>query len=113
MTEVDCLLKRFNRKAIDKFEYMKVDRPMDNEEIAERMGVTHQWVLQSLKSGIAKIYTKYRKTTDLEPFDICMRMTKMFGIPEDLDEEIKSFIKSFPKEIKGEILRNAEKRFRN
>lgn len=112
MTEVDFLIKKFAKKAIDKFDYVKVDRPMGQNEIAENMGVSHTLIGKNLKSGMTKIYENLRRDTDLEPFEICVRMSKMFGVPEDLEEEVKSFIRCFPEEIKGEILRNAKKRIK-
>jgi hypothetical protein len=110
MEDIDNVLKKFASNTMEKFNYTKLDRPMDRKEIANRLNLSNTIVGKHLKSGLEKVYYRLKKETDLDPFEICLRMSEMFGVSEDTPEGMKSFISCFPEHTKGEIRRYARER---
>lgn len=113
MDKVDKLLKIFAKKSMEKFYNVKLERPMDRKEIAEKMNISNAIVGKHLKNGVEKIYYKLKEDTDLDPFEVCVRMSDMFGVSMDTEDGMKKFISCFPNKAKGEIKEYARKRIRN
>jgi len=76
--------------------------PMDGEEIAQELGFTRQYVCNTLKSALRKIYYSLKdQNPDMTPFEIVNGVREFFGL-EDADD-IQMFFSCFPSDIRKEI----------
>lgn len=76
--------------------------PMDGEQIAQELGTTRQYVCNTLKSALRKLYKGVKKMNpDMEPFEIVNGIREFLGI-ENTDE-IRMFFNAFPPDIREEI----------
>lgn len=83
---------------------MSVERvkPMSGEEIAQELGTTRQYVCNTLKSGMRKIYISLKKLNpDMTPFEIVNAIREFFGLEDS--EDIQMFFDAFPPDIRLEI----------
>jgi len=76
--------------------------PMDGEEIAKELGTTRQYICNTLKSALRKVYKSLKqKNPDMTPFEIVNAIREFFGI-EDTDE-VRIFFQSFPPDVREEV----------
>lgn len=82
--------------------------PMDGEQIAQELGTTRQYVCNTIKSGLRKLYAGLKKKNpDMEPFELVNAIRDFFGI-EDTDE-IRIFFSSFPPDVREEVENSMKK----
>jgi predicted transcriptional regulator len=82
--------------------YFEKVEPMDGEQIAQELGTTRQYVCNTLKSALRKIYKSLKKKNpDMTPFEIVNAIREFFGI-EDTDE-IRIFFNAFPPDVREEV----------
>jgi benzoyl-CoA reductase/2-hydroxyglutaryl-CoA dehydratase subunit BcrC/BadD/HgdB len=76
--------------------------PMTGEEIAQEFGTTRQYVCNTLKSGLRKLYNGLSKMNpDMTPFEIVNAIREFFGICDT--DEIQMFFNAFPPDIRQKV----------
>ena len=76
--------------------------PKSGEEIANELGTTRQYVSNTIKSGLKKLYKGVKaKNPDLTPFEVVNSIMVFFDIKDTI--EIEKFFNAFPPTIKNEI----------
>lgn len=91
-----------NLQTFEENSFYKRTIPMDGEEIAQELGFTRQYVSNTLKSALRKIYYSLKdQNPDMTPFEIVNGVREFFGL-EDADD-IQMFFSCFPSDIRKEI----------
>jgi hypothetical protein len=79
-------------------------RSMSSVDVARHIGTSRANVGQTLRRSMKKVFFCLRKLhRDLDPFEVAVVMSELFGVSSDCDEEVEKFIKLFPEPIKREI----------
>jgi hypothetical protein len=82
---------------------------MTGEEIAREMKTTRQYVSQTLKSGMKKVYCGIARTKPhYTPYEIALEMLLMFDVST---HDAPAFFNLFPPKYREKIKKDATKRF--
>ena len=82
--------------------YFNHIEPLNGEEIAQELGTTRQYVCNTLKTALKKMYKGVKRLNpDMTPFEIINGIRNYLGITDT--EEIQIFFNAFPKAIRNEI----------
>ncbi|MFA5025674.1 MAG: hypothetical protein WC503_04165 [Candidatus Shapirobacteria bacterium] len=82
---------------------------MTTWEIGEKLGLSHVYVGKVINKCLGRIYKAIRDETKESPFAVAIIMQKSLNIGES-QEDINTFMNSFPKDIKKAIEEDAKKR---
>lgn len=81
--------------------------PLNGEDIAKEIGSTRQYVCNTLKSGLSKMYYGLsKKCPDLTPFEIVEALRAFFGC--ETKKEIEKFYNAFPPKIREKVQKSLE-----
>lgn len=85
-------------------------RPMGCQEIADELGVSRQYISQTTKAALGKVYRNLEKLDPyLSPLEIIESLMMMFKI--DHEDDVADFLESFPPEIKELVKEDARKNY--
>ena len=91
----------------NKLQERKMIRTMSGEEIAQELGTIRQYISNTIKSGLRKIYKSLkRKNPDMSPFELINAIMNFFEIRDT--EEIRNFWTCFPPDIRNEVENSME-----
>jgi hypothetical protein len=80
---------------------------MTGREIAKELGVTPQYVSNTLKSGLRKFYNAVKsEDSSLSPFKIAIILMEMLNVE---DTDVKQFFRMLPPDIRKEVEADATK----
>jgi predicted DNA-binding protein YlxM (UPF0122 family) len=84
---------------------------MNNQSVANQLGITRQAVHSSLKRSIPKLYKNFKNKYRTTPYETFYYLITGIGIENQKD--INSFFEYLTKEDKNEIKKETEKKFLN
>lgn len=103
--------KKTTKKTKEKIDWSWIEKPMNGQEIADKLGITRSAVSQTLKRALTKVYEITKKDLADDPFDAAVTMATMFNPEVSVDStDLKDFFKLFPPKIRKEIEESALKR---
>lgn len=80
-------------------------KSMSGEEIAQDMGTTRQYISNTLKSAMSKVYDNTKKMfPELTPYQVASHLVQILQIE---DNEVANFYNLFPPKIREEIKKDA------
>lgn len=82
---------------------------MTTREIGEKLGLSHTYVGKVINKCLGRIYKAIRDETKESPFSVAIIMQKSLHIG-DSQEDINTFMNSFPKDIKKAVEEDAKKK---
>jgi len=86
---------------------LKEGKAMSGEEIAQELGTTRQYISNTLKSAMTKVFDNAQKQfPDLGPYEVAMELIKILQVDE---EDVGNFYNLFPPRIRELIKKDAAK----
>lgn len=84
---------------------LKEGKPMSGEEIAKAEGTTRQYISNTLKSAMGKVFIATQKEfPDLTPYEVAKQMIMILQVDED---DVGNFYNLFPPSIRETIKKDA------
>ncbi len=74
---------------------------MSGQEIAKELGITRMAVSNTLKRALKKLHTNVKKELKMNDFEAAVAI--QIGMNVDNEDDIKSFFKLFPPDVRKKI----------